>query len=391
MKEMAKYPLKYRIAYKIVRSVITPFMLKKYSYTTEIAPKMSEPYLVLSNHTTERDMLMVLSGFPQPMYYVGGAHLFRTKLKWFITNIADIIPAPRGGNMMKPIKEILKRIKAGYSVIMFPEGCRSFCGDTMKVTMPTVKLLRKAGCALITYRLVGGYFVAPRWAHVHREGKVEGKVVGVYSSEQLAQMTDEEILELINRDIGEQAYETQEQKMLPYTCEALAEGLENYLIICPECGKYDTMVTEGHNFRCSHCGLEGTYTEYGYLEGENLPFKRVDDWGHWMLPRFDEDMEKLERGTLIFEEKDVLLYQMGPDNSRTDIGTGTLKVYHDRMEWEDRVFEFRGITAMSLLYFGKSFLFTDKSGYYGLTGEGFHAWKVERLAQLELGMKDAEL
>lgn len=391
MKKLAKFPLKYRIAYSFVRNVMTPFMLRKYSYTSEIAPKMDEPYLVLSNHTTERDMLMVVSGFPQPMYYVGGAHLLRTKLRWFITKIADIIPAPRGGSMLKPIKEILSRLKKGYSVMMFPEGCRSFCGDTADVGMPTVKLLRKAGCALITYRIVGGYFVAPRWAHKHREGHVSGKVMNVYSSEQLAGMTDDEILAAINADIGEQAYETQAEKMYSYKCDALAEGLENYLIICPVCGKYDTMITKGEHFECSHCGLEGTYTEYGYLEGEALPYKRVDDWGHWMLSRFDEDMKDIEPERLLFDEKDILLYQMMPDHSRIDIGTGELKVYSDRMEWGDKVFTYSDISTMSLLYFGKSFLFTDSTGYYGLTGEAFHAWKVERLVQLCKGMYDAPL
>ncbi len=391
MRELAKFPLKYRIAYFLVRKAVTPVMLRKYSYTSEIAPKMSEPYLVLANHTTERDMLMVASGFPQPMYYVGGAHLLRTKMKWFITKVANIIPAPRGGSMMRTIKEILGRLKKGYSVMMFPEGCRSFCGDTADAGMPTVKLLRKAGCALITYRIVGGYFVAPRWAHHHRDGHVSGRVMNVYSSEQLAGMTDEEILAAINADIGEQAYETQAEKMSPYTCEGLAEGLENYLIICPKCGSYDTMVTKGDHFECSHCGLGGTYTKYGYLEGEELPYRRVDDWGHWMVPKFDEDMKNIEHGTLLFSEKDMLLYQMMPDHTRADIGTDELRVYHDRMEWRDKVFEYSKISAMSLLYFGKSFLFTDDTGYYGITGETFHAWKVERLVQLYLGMNDAPL
>ena len=68
--------------HRVVYAVAQPFvglLLRKYEYRTTKAPKLDEPYLVVANHTTESDMLMVASAFRRHMYFVCGEHLFRTK------------------------------------------------------------------------------------------------------------------------------------------------------------------------------------------------------------------------------------------------------------------------------------------------------------------------
>ena len=52
------------------------------------------------------------------------------------------------------------------------------------------------------------------------------------------------------------------------------------------------------------------------------------------------------------------------------------------MVFGEREFMFHDIVSMSLLYFGKSFLFTCPDGYFGLTGENYHAWKTDRLCRI---------
>ena len=164
------------------------------------------------------------------------------------------------------------------------------------------------------------------------------------------------------------------------------------------------METKGDRFWCSCCGLGGRYDEYGYLvpveetaeSGKPLPFNTVYDWGKWMQKRFDEDMDRklgapgaaggkantaedAAGGTLLFEETDVTLYVVGDDHERLDLVTGTLLVFDDCLKIGEHTFDFAGITSMSLLYFGKSILFTCAQGYFGLTGEHYHAWKSDRL------------
>lgn len=374
-----KAPLRYRLGYRILR-LAGRIMLRKYGFRTDELPADFEgPYIVMANHTTEVDMLMVCQAFRRFMYFVCGEHLFRSKYAGIFRVLGDPIPLPRGGSSTGAVREIRRRIRAGSSVMIFPEGCRSFDGETLTLEPSVSKLVKMLGCGLVTYHTVGGYFVAPRWAHRFRTGPMEGRIAGQYTAEELRSMTPEEITSRINRDLYENAYETQRADPKAYVCDAPAEGLENYLIICPRCGAYDAMVTKGDRFRCGACGLGGVHDEYGFLQGEDLPFDNVYDWGRWMQDRFDEDMDRRDAGELLFTETDVTLYEILPDHSRQDLFTGTLEVCGDRYVIGGRTFAFADISASSLLYFGKSVLFTHKTGYFALTGEHYHAWKSHRL------------
>ena len=359
-----------------------PFRLRKYGWKTDKMPKLKEPALIFSNHLTEDDMMMMISACRRHTYFVCGAHLMRSKVAGFLKVLVDPILAPRGGNTLPAVKEILRRIGQGHNVMMFPEGCRSFDGETLPTVMATAKLVKKAGCALITYRIIGGYFIAPRWGHKFRVGPARGEVVGTYSSEELAKMTPRQIADLLDRDLYENAYDRQRKDPQPYRCDAPAEGLENYLIICPKCGSYDSMETKGNTFRCTCCGLGGIHDEYGFLRGEELPFDNVMDWGRWMAKRFDEDMDREAGKGLCFTERDLTFYEIHSDHSRQDLATGVeLEIHEDKFVIAGREFFYQDIMNHSLLYFGKSILFLHRTGYFGITGETFHAWKAARMVE----------
>ena len=369
----------------IFRSLLPVFsvLLRKYRFRTDHVQQMDEPFLMLANHATEVHHYMAACAAQTPMTFVCGEHLLRGKHGKLLKNIADPIPVPKGASAVLAVKEILRRLRRGENVMLFPEGSRSFHGETLPMTNAIGKLVKMGRAALVTYRIQGGYFVAPRWAYHFRKGPMEGHVVNVYSSEQLKGMTAEEITEAINRDLYENAYETQRRHPQRYLGKGLAEGLENYLVCCPRCGGYDTLESEDNRFRCRKCGLEGVHDEYGMLLGENLPFRTVYDWGKWIETRFDADMAERMAGELLFTDSPVRLYEIdAKDHSTLDRTVGNLKLYHDRMEIGAFVFPFAKITEMSMLYFGKSLLFTCSGAYYGMTGPVFHAWKADRLYRL---------
>lgn len=137
------------------------------------------------------------------------------------------IPLPKGGTALGAVKEILKRLKQGFNVCLFPEGKRSFHGETIPASVALGKLVKRSGAALVTYKVIGGFFTYPRWARAHqRTGHVEGKVMGVYSSAELAKMDVQQITDLINRDIHENAYATQREKNWKYIGADKAKGME---------------------------------------------------------------------------------------------------------------------------------------------------------------------
>ena len=375
----------YRAVYRVVRLFIKPYVRKKYGFSTDLVPKMSEPYLMVSNHTTEEDMFFCGLASRQPMCFVCGEHLLRKGYGRLLRTLADPIPVPKGGTAVRASIEIMKRLRAGVNVCMFPEGKRSFHGVTIPSSEALGTLVKKAGCALVTYRIRGGYFTYPRWARGHhRKGRVDGGVAGVYSSGQLAEMSAAEITELINRDTFEDAVETQRTEMRTYTGTDRAKGMELLLFICPSCGAWDSLETSGDSFVCSACGRGGVYNDYGFLEGDGAVYDNVRDWMKFTEAEFDRRVASLPGDCLVAKEENVLLYRMLDGYENEDVCRGEATVFRDRIEAGGFIFPFREITALSILY-GNILFFTHKKVYWGITGDGFKAWKCGRLWHLEKG------
>ena len=370
--------LRYLLIYKTVGK-LAPLILRKYGFTTERLTKKDEPYIVVANHLTEVDMIMLGGAFSEFMYFVAGEHLLRTKagpkMKW----AQDPIFTYKGSASIDTMREVIRKVKAGHNVMIFPEGSRSFNGETLKIDSGIAKLARMAGCALVTYHIEGGYFVAPRWAYTTRTGPMKGHIVNIYSSDDIRNMSRDELTDCINRDLHENAYETQRRNMYAYKGKRLAEGLENYLVKCSCCGAFDSMVTEDDRFRCTECGQSGTYTPEGFLKGEGLRFDSVYDWGVWSEKETSAYIKEYEGDGPVFCDEYVCLYEVLQDHSRVDLSAGEVKGYKDRLEIGEEQLCFEDISGMDMLYYGKTLVFTYKKRHLAITGERFHAIKYQKL------------
>ena len=371
----------HKLSYFLVRQY-NKLALRKYNYTTPIAPEMDEPYMVMANHLTMIDTQLVAQAFPRHMYFLCGEHILRGKNGKAIRFFLDPITTQMGGSKVAGVKEMLRRIKGGSNILLYPEGGRTYDGVTKPITTSTAKLVKKGKCALITYRIRGGYFTDPRWAHHRRVGPMEGEIVGVYSSQQLAAMSLQELTDRINTDLYENAYDVQEANPLCYRGEGLAEGLENYLILCPRCGTYDPLQTKGDRFTCKCCGLSGIFDQHGFLQGNELPFHRIDHWNHHLVAQFEQDMSGRSREELLFSEDNVHLDEVLAEYRTVDHGTHSVAIYRDRMIFGGKEFLYDDISSMSLLFIGKTLLFSHKGTYYSMGGPQFYARKIDLLYRL---------
>ena len=379
----------YNRIYKFARACLKPITRLRYGFTTDLVPDLEEPFLMLSNHTTEEDMFFTTLACRQPVHFVCGEHLLRNKLYGgLLRNVVDPVAIPKGGAVFMAVKQLVKRVKAGESFCMFPEGKRSYHGETIPAGESLGKLVKAAGCGLVTYRIEGGYFTYPRWARNNkRKGHIEGHVVGVYSSDQLSHMTAGEITGIINRDTYENAYERQRKEKWVYKGKNLAQGLDSVLFMCPECGMEDTIRTDGDRFYCDCCHMEGSVDKYGFLVGAGLVYDNVLDWMRWIEGRFDEKIRSGSEEELLYTFENTLLYEMDEDYINHDVCVNDLRVFKDSLQIGEYKFILENVPYMAVLY-GNILLFTYEKKYYGLTGEHFKAWKCARLWHLKMGDTD---
>lgn len=329
----------HRFIYRILKIIVRPFLTKKLKYSYEIAKPTHHPYIVLANHNTDYDPLLIGLAFPDQMYYVASEHIFRWGfISKLINFLVSPIPRVKAITEIQTVINILKRLKAGANVCMFAEGNRSFSGETGQIHPATGKLIKKSGVSLITFRLDGGYFTSPRWSKTLRRGEMKGRMVKEYSPEELKSMTADEVYLAIKNDLYVNAYEEQGKNPIEYKGDKLAENLETALYLCPKCNRIETLKSEGDRLLCD-CGLDLKYDSYGYLSSNNnetSPFKTVLEWCRFQDTRLKEDIERIKNLTpdvLIYSDEDQTLWEANRGENRL-LGTGSLLFYNNRIVFE---------------------------------------------------------
>jgi 1-acyl-sn-glycerol-3-phosphate acyltransferase len=327
-------------------------------FKAQPAPDITGPYIVIANHTTDLDALLVSISFEKHMYFVASEHLFRSRvLGGFLKYFLDPIPKQKGGADVSTALQMVRRLKKDINIGLFAEGSKSFHGKPCPVVPATGSLVKASKASLVTYRLEGGYFTSPRWAHTFRRGRMTGYTVRVYSPEELSLMTPEDVNAAIAADIGEDAYLRQAEDPVAYHGRRLAQGLENALYICPNCFKIGTLHGEGNLFTCT-CGLKTELDEMGYLSGG--PFHTVDEWGLWQIEKLRDRIDNRET-TELYSDENQEIVRILPGHQTAPVQFGTLSVSRVGLCCGDFILRWSEILGVEV--FGKnSVVFSDDQG-----------------------------
>ncbi len=296
---------KHQIIWRTLRPLVGVFLRLKFGYTYEMAHKkytLPENYIVLSNHTTDYDPLLVGVSFKKQMYFVASEHITRWKRAYPLIKFAlEPIVRKKGMSAAHAIIDIMRKLRHGDSVAMFAEGVRTWDGVTSEIAPTTGQMVKRAGCGLVTYKVVGGYFLSPGWSNGTRRGSSHGAIVGVYTKEQLEGMSVDEINAVIARDLHEDAYERQLAEPKRYRGRRLAEKIENLLFICPECGAVESIASSGNEAVCQKCQMKLVFDEYGMIDG--CRYKTVYELAKWQRGKV---LAAAERGDAYTMESAVL-------------------------------------------------------------------------------------
>ena len=277
--------------WNFLRPLAVPIIKRIFHYDCDDLRDVPGPYLLLSNHNADLDPALVGMSAWHQSYFVASEHLVRAgRLGDFLTKNFGLILHVKGKTAAGSALGIMRTLKAGHNVILFPEGTRSFNGLTGYMSPATGKLARRSGASLVTFRLEGLYLTNPRWGKGIRKGRSYGHVVHVYSPAELKAMTDAQVQAAIERDLFEDAYATQAARPggpVAFKGENLAEGLESTLFCCPGCGRIGVATTTGDEYRCD-CGFHATYEATGYLTCSDGQTRTVTQWDAYDRERLRE-------------------------------------------------------------------------------------------------------
>ena len=357
--------LRHKTVYGFFRFLLKGVMSRILGYTYEVADVGCYPYLVVANHNTDFDPILIGFAFPKHMYYVASEHIFRKGFaSWLLRRYLAPISRMKGSTDASTAINVLRTIKKGFSVCLFAEGDRSFSGVTGPVVQATGKLARASGVPLVTFKFTGGYLTTPRWGQTRRKGRMRGQVVNTYSAAELRAMQPEEINARIRADLYEDAFERQEKERTAFTGKRLAERLEYALFACPKCGRIGELHSEDDRFFCG-CGLSVRFTQYGFFEGDGgqtPPFTTVRDWDRWQIGLLGERLAALGDAPA-FSDENQPLYLVGQDHAVTAVATGTLQMTARTLSVGDTSFAVAAIDHMAM-YASTNLIFSTDGRHY---------------------------
>ena len=357
---MKKIPWRHIVLWAILRPIIVVFLFVKFRYRYKVAKNLPDQYIVLSNHTTDFDPLFVAASFPKQMYFVGSEHISRWKvayplIKWGFQPILRY----KGTSAASTVMEMLRTVRKGANICMFPEGARSWNGVTAPILPSTGKVVKSAKCALVTYRIEGGYFASPNWSEGGtRKGLVTGAAVQIYTAEELSSMSVDEINRIINQDLHEDAYHRQLNAPVSYKGRQIAYRLENLLFHCPNCRTMDKIHSQGNTVRCDQCGHSFRYTEHGMLEGTVYDtVKALFDW--------EKEQVLLDaKEDVLYTAPSAQLYTVS-NHEQTKLAHGIVCMDKDSIRCENVAISLASITDMAM-HGRHALVFSAAETYYEL-------------------------
>ncbi len=343
--------MKLRFRHKMIVIILRPLirLFCRLAYNIhyqgfEEAKNLPTPCLIIANHTTNLDPVFLSMGVPFPVFYVASDNLFRLGIfSKLIKYFFSPIPKLKISSDIRTIRDMKAALRSGASVGVFPEGNRSWCGETEEISPAIGKLIRHLGVPLVVCRIHGAYYASPRWASSDRRGKIECRLVRVLPAQKIQTMSVDEINRQVREDLHVSAAQDQKLALVAYRGKNLAENIEIALYACPHCGGLATIHSKGNRAGCG-CGFSFEYDSFGLLHG--APYQTLEEWNHWQTEHLRKQLKKAEQDKqshAFFSDENQLLYGLTRAKKATLVAQGTFSLFFDRFcfEGEQEAFTFR--------------------------------------------------
>ncbi len=161
----------------------------------------SGPLLIAVNHSSFFDPPLAGICSRRGVYYLAR----KTLLKWpFFGPLfpaMNVIPVERDGNDMSALREVIKKVKDGNAVLLFPEGTRSIDGHLQPAHAGIGLVIAKTGAPVLPMRIFGAYDAFPKNARRFQPSQIT-VVIGepiYFSAEETANTSRETYQVLSNR------------------------------------------------------------------------------------------------------------------------------------------------------------------------------------------------
>ena len=289
------------------------------------------PFVIIANHDCAYDFANLFCATSRPMSFVISQSFYSSlPIRGFLAKIG-VIPKQQFQTTVKDMKKMKAVIDHGQPLVIYPAGL--MCEDGLSTPIPgaTYKFLKWLGVDVYVARTVGTYFVMPKWTSGFRPGRTTIDIYRLFSAQELAQTSVDDIQTAVDVALLFDAYREQETSPVRHAKNDDLQGMENVLYVCPHCGGEHTISVENKNtLRCTACGYAQQGDEYGFLHkisdvGEEIRY--VSDWSQLIYSRMKAQLRADPDAYL----QSTCVFRMVSHGQKkfVDVGKGSIRLSRD--------------------------------------------------------------
>ena len=340
------------------------FFFVGYRHKDKYKIKKNEPVLVLSNHQTDIDSLLVNLSFNRLLCAVATDNLFKKGFFNWLLHKFGTIPKKKGASDLNSTLQMLKAFRTNRSVVLFPEGNRAYAEFQYYVTPDITRLIKAMKPTLVIFNLHGGTGTRPRFMRKRRLGKFYGKIKLVLKYDEYKDIPDDELYRLIVDNLRVIDAESGEL----YKSPIRGEYLERMFFVCPNCQKTQSLYSKKEFITCANCGFEAEFTEDLHLKtnSESINYTKLIEWYNYQI-KWCKEFTNPENKP-IFIDKNVTLVTAEPNEKSHLVAKGEMKLFNVVLVVGDSSFELKNIEISSPVS-GIKLLFTYNKKSYEIKGD----------------------
>ncbi len=123
----------------------------------------SGPVLLVANHQSFLDPLLVGLVARRPLVYLARRTLFRNRIFGAMIRSLNAVPIDQDGIGLDGIRTVLEQLSFGKAIAIYPEGARTEDGQMHPLKPGIHLLIRKAQVPIVPVGIAGAYDAWPIW------------------------------------------------------------------------------------------------------------------------------------------------------------------------------------------------------------------------------------
>lgn len=172
-------------------------LIGKPSVTGQLNIPRKGPFVLVANHQSIIDPLLLMALFPHRITFLAASYLFKIPLVGLLVRAGGALPVSSGQRGIKSMRESLSRLSAGGIIGLFPEGGVSFDGQLKPFRSGWAYFALKTGSPALPVAISGSGDVLPPGTYLpRRAGRIRVNIGELVPVEEKAKMRQEDLEEL---------------------------------------------------------------------------------------------------------------------------------------------------------------------------------------------------